>query len=357
MTTLCFLLFTILLATEDPAPRFAPPKDVDGRGRAEFLASVREDRYDSLRQRWLIAGDPMHALPDDVRKNLDDAGVGVRVNNVVQKDSSVKRLGLSVEEKLFAKYESRWKDIRKNLEKRLVGMSVLESCKVLADASTELESFKIDDLVSRVSVEFQLDTVVSKSPEVWLLINVFSSEPAYSAYATSVYNRVKLSSGRRMVRISPHPFEDLRVKEVERYFAKPLEGNRPPVNDGSPPLKELLDDGLQSSDREFLLGFSIIDDVRSQSYQIESVQFDLDSKLTHSYAKQTILKRIPPGKVLSYDELNAICAEFCSEYRTKQNRKEQFLFLISPHPHGKWTYADLHIRVIDLEKTNNLRSH
>lgn len=334
----------------DPIPRFAPPKDVDGRGKAEFVALVREDRYEALRNRWLMAGDPKHLISDDSRQALDDSGAIVRVNREVLMNNKVRKLGVSVENELYNKHESVFKSLHRKLEKKFVGKSAIDSCKEIAELSLELEALKVNDQIARISIEFRMDNYVSKVPEVWMLIEVFPSQPEYSAYATSVYHQIKRSSGRVMTLLQPHPFEELRAKEIKELFSKPLEANRPPVNDGRPPLAEIPDDGLDSRDREFLFDFTLVDDVMFNSYQIESVQFDLDSSLDLSSAREILQKRIPPGKVLTYDELNAICAEFCSKYRTR-NREGHFVFMISPHPHGKWTYADLHVRVLEPAKS------
>ncbi len=344
----CFLLVVSWLVIGDPIPRFAPSKDLDGRGKAEFVALVREDRYEVLRKRWLIAGDPKHLISDDSRQALDDSGLIVRVNREVLMKNKVRKLGISVEKELYDKHESVFKSLRSKLDKRFVGKSAIDCCMELQEVAMELESLKVNDQIARVSVEFKMDNYVSKIPEIWMLIEVFPSQPEYSAYATSVYHRIKCRSGRAMTLLLPHPFEELRAKETKEFFSKPLLANRPPVNDGRPPLADILDDGLDSRDREFLLHFTLVDDVMFNSYQIESVQFDLDSSLELSSARELLQRRIPPGKVLTYDELNAICAEFCAQYRTR-NRKGHFVFMISPHPHGKWTYADLHVRIVEPE--------
>lgn len=136
---------------------------------------------------------------------------------------------------------------------------------------------------------------------------------------------------------------------VSKFFNTPLQANRPFVLDQYyPPLAEIADDGLDNIEREVLLNYTLIDDTGNNSNQFESIAyFDTESRLGQSTFTDVIQRRIPPGKVRTYDELHKICGELCSGYRKwRKTDNSPIVFAIVPHEHGKYTYARLNVKIL-----------
>ena len=160
-----------------------------------------------------------------------------------------------------------------------------------------------------------------------------------------------------MVLVEPHPQTKLEDRMSSQFLKKPLTGNRKsPFQDLEAPIAAIEDDGLTMDEREELLNFSLEDDTKRKikdaiqhQYQIEKIfypeQFstfiEADSKLM-----DTLSRRLPPGKLVTFDELHRICAEFTRLERNLGHMAVEFSFSIVPYQHGKYTYEALYIRAI-----------
>lgn len=332
--------------------RFVPPPGtLIGPELAEFREHVREDRFSDLERKWKSTCDPKKQLTQEAKDELWSKNVAFELRGV-SKSTVVDRVGISVDTSMYEREGKKHFDqLPKKLASLLVGKDVSKVCAELPEIAEELSNISVNSSqCTSLFVQFRSQQVGEKS-QCWLIIEIATVPKGWPMYPATIFHRL-LSRNKSTTLLEPHPDLELMLIAAADRLRTPLKSDRPAVLDKfKPPLSPLPDDGLSNAQREHLYDFSLIDDVRKSQVQIEQVTiFGDDDRLARSDIFSDLNRRLPPGKVVTNDELGKICAEFSRRCRgVKLKDGYHFMFVVTPFRHGKFEYAQIMIQAIESE--------
>lgn len=347
------MIFQLLLILSyfQSSDRFAPPEgSLSGRELFEFRQHVLEDRFDELEKRWKANCDPSGQVALEAKTDLWSNNVAFELRGVLA-STVVDQIGVSIETSIYERENKKQvEQLPRKLAAQIVGNDIRRICTDLPIIAQELNGLSVDSSQKAcLFVQFRVQKVDVK-PQCWMIIEIAAVPKDWPMYPASVFHRLK-SRRNPITILQPHPEYELMLKAAADRLKKPLEANRPSILDQfKPPLPPLPDDDLSNAQRELLFDFSLLDDVRKDRMQIEQVTIFGDDRLSSSDIFSNLNRRLSPGTVVSYDELNKICAEFSSRCRNvKLYDGYHIMFVVTPFQHGKFEYAQVAVQLTKSE--------
>jgi hypothetical protein len=340
-------LVLIFLSSLQSSDKFIPPPGtLIGPELREFQELVREDRFDDLESKWKSTCDPRDQLAPEIKTGLWSSNVAFELRGVPP-SALVDRVGVSIEASIYDREGKKQLDqIPKKLASQVAGKDVFKACEVLPEIAKEFRTIPVDSSqILSLFVQFRSQNVGEKS-QCWMIIEIAAIPKGWPMYPATVFHRL-LRRSKPITMLQPHPDYELMVIAAADRTRTPLESNRPFVLDKfKPPMPPLQEDGLSNAQREILYDFSLIDDVGKKQVQIEQVTILADDyRLARSDIFADLNRRLSPGKVVTKDDLNKICAEFSRRCRNvKLKDGDHFMFVVAPFHHGKFEYAQIMIQ-------------
>lgn len=345
-------LFAGILLFQDLTHRFEAPAELTGFLRHQFQAHMNVESYDRSEAEWKDACDPKKVLPVSLKQELWDSKVVFELRAGVL-DSKIDRLGVSVESKTYKAHKKEFDDFRAKLERSVVNKKLSEVCRELKMISEEVQAgIRVDNQELSLFVRFHNQPMAEGKLECWMMVEIAPRPKDWPVYPVAVLHRLMLRGIRTMTLLEPNPRQALRALAIKNYFEVPLEPNRPSILDKyEPPIPALVDDGLECAQREKLFDFSVIEEKDAPlQHQIELIVWDKGLPYGGGLLR-TLHRRIPPGKVLSYEEIHAICGELATTLRSSNKFDDyHFLFLIQPEIRGKNVYSRLRLSAVNKSK-------
>jgi hypothetical protein len=247
---------------------------------------------------------------------------------------------LSVAEDLLDVRQTTFKRFRSEFEKRFDGKSVED-----AVAELELAMQLLKEVLPRdankltMFVQFR-HLEIEQREENWMLIEVVNSPRDFPIFPRWIYHNLAVQENRRMIFLMPHPEAEQDQLRYLKSKATPLESNRPSVK--TMELPDLTDDGLTNEERESKYHYRVEVNQSLKTFQIETVPYY--SVSPGIIDKDLLMNRLPPGIVLSYDQIHRIVGEACKKSYSRFKGEYYFTFSIEPYQHGKFTYSSLTVR-------------
>lgn len=304
--------------------------------------------FGKAKEVWTQRLDPSSFFPVEERRFLLEDNISPRIYSVAP-NTVINQVGLRVSRPMYANAETFWQSLRNDLAKELNKPKSAESLrKILCTQKASVDK-KFQTKQETVCFFLELaehQSVVRGKQEVWLLIEIELLPSKYDIYANHLL-RSHRTTMEPLIPVPIHPEDEERKYELENGDLKPLVANRPVVlSPLASELEPLQDDDLPPAEREAKHSFVVNDYQKVQTYQIEAISY-LKDELSpdapfESYVRE-LHYRLPPGRVVTYEELHKILGDFAARqqnfFESYTGEKAIIGFEIRPYKHGKMTYT------------------